>query len=170
VTGLQARTFAVWTALSGVVRLYAAYNINQKVCVLDSHLIIRASADAKCCRIYDLTLFTYLFAFAHFTSELLIFRTASFGPGALSPVLVSSESAIMDSAIRNIKSSDRVITRRRVLNLDDHAVRLLRAVNPRRENPPQHRGNQGVIALSLPDASLCWKSPGSKTSGILRIF
>ena len=42
-------------------------------------------------RIYDITLFSYLFAFSHFGSELLIFRTASFGPGALSPVIVSSE-------------------------------------------------------------------------------
>ncbi|KAF9649864.1 Erg28-domain-containing protein [Thelephora ganbajun] len=73
VTGLQARTFAVWTILSGVVRLYAAYNINLKI-------------------IYDLTLFTYLFAFAHFGSELLIFRTASLGLGALSPVVVSTVS------------------------------------------------------------------------------
>jgi len=73
ITRLQARTFAVWTALSGVVRLYAAYNINLKV-------------------VYDITLFTYLFAFAHFGSELLIFRTATFGPGALSPVLVSTVS------------------------------------------------------------------------------
>lgn len=44
-TGLQARTFAVWTALSGVVRLYAAYNINSKTCVPRSHLTVRASAD-----------------------------------------------------------------------------------------------------------------------------
>lgn len=105
VTGLQARTFAVWTALSGVVRLYAAYNINQKMCVLDLHFITRTSAHAMCfvmSRIYDLTLFTYLFAFAHFGSELLIFRTASFGPGALSPVIVSSESTITGSATRGI--------------------------------------------------------------------
>ena len=152
VTGLQARTFAVWTALAGVVRLYAAYNINQKVCVLDFHLIIRASADTMRSvmgRIYDLTLFTYLFAFAHFGSELLIFRTASFGPGALSPVIISSGSTIFGSATRSVHSSDRVIIRRHILNLDDHAIRLLRAVNPHRGNPPQHRGNQGVITLSL---------------------
>lgn len=37
-----------------------------------------------------MTLFTYLFAFAHFSSELFIFRTASFGPGVMSPVIVSS--------------------------------------------------------------------------------
>jgi len=87
--------FRVWTVLSGVVRLYAAYNINLKECVLDSLLVIKASADAYYLLwtgIYDLTLFTYLFAFAHFGSELLIFRTASVGPGALSPVVVSSES------------------------------------------------------------------------------
>ena len=104
VTELQARTFAVWTALSGVVRLYAAYNTNLKMCVLSSHLAIKATTDAICPltnRIYDLTLFTYLFAFAHFGSELLIFRTASFGPGSLSPVVVSSESTLMLAATRS---------------------------------------------------------------------
>lgn len=104
-TGLQARTFAVWTALSGVVRLYAAYNINLKMCVLRSISTERASVDTTHLlmdRIYDLTLFTYLFAFAHFGSELLIFRTASFGPGALSPVVVSSESFFTSGATRSV--------------------------------------------------------------------
>lgn len=30
VTALQARTFAVWTLTSAIVRIYAAYNINDK--------------------------------------------------------------------------------------------------------------------------------------------
>ena len=100
-TGLHARTFAVWTALAGVMRLYAAYNINLKMCALRSRFTIRATADAihlMTHRIYDLTLFTYFFAFAHFGSELLIFRTATFGPGALSPVVVSSGSTLINSA------------------------------------------------------------------------
>jgi len=33
VTPLQARTFAVWTLTSAVIRFYAAYNINNKMCV-----------------------------------------------------------------------------------------------------------------------------------------
>jgi hypothetical protein len=33
VTALQARTFAVWTLTSAVIRGYAAYNINNKMCV-----------------------------------------------------------------------------------------------------------------------------------------
>jgi hypothetical protein len=33
VTALQARTFAVWTLTSAVVRLYAAYHIEKKVYV-----------------------------------------------------------------------------------------------------------------------------------------
>lgn len=131
-TELQARTFAVWTALSGVVRLYAAYNIKLKMSVPGSHLT-RVHTDAMYFttdRIYDLTLFTYLFAFAHFGSELLIFRTASFGPGALSPVVVSSESILIGSATRSPDPSGRVIACSRVLDLDDRSIRLLRAVRP----------------------------------------
>ncbi|KAF8992855.1 Erg28 like protein-domain-containing protein [Cyathus striatus] len=75
VTGLQARTFAVWTLTSAVVRAYAAYHINDKT-------------------IYDMAFFTYLIAFGHFSSELLIFRTARINPGVLSPVIVSTTSLI----------------------------------------------------------------------------
>ncbi|TFL04028.1 Erg28-like protein [Pterulicium gracile] len=74
VTPLQARTFAIWTLTASVVRFYAAYNINNKL-------------------IYDITLFTYLFAFGHFASEILIFRTAKFGP-VVSPVIVSTVSLV----------------------------------------------------------------------------
>ena len=82
-------------------------------------------------RIYDLTLLTYFFAFAHFGSELLIFRTASFGPGALSPVVVSSEWTVIDASSKNpdpLRPRDHRGSR--ILNLDDHAIRLLRAVEP----------------------------------------
>jgi len=34
VTALQARTFAVWTLTSAIIRGYAAYNINNKTCVV----------------------------------------------------------------------------------------------------------------------------------------
>lgn len=57
-----------------------------------------------------MTLFTYLFAFGHFASELFIFRTASFGLGVLSPVLVSGEPITPDLATRWLDPSDRVTT------------------------------------------------------------
>jgi hypothetical protein len=38
-----------------------------------------------------MALFTYLIAFGHFSSELLIFRTAKINPALLSPVIVSCE-------------------------------------------------------------------------------
>ncbi|PAV16191.1 Erg28 [Pyrrhoderma noxium] len=75
VTALQARTFAVWTLTSAIVRFYAAYHINDKI-------------------VYDMALFTYLIAFGHFSSELLITRTAKLFPGAISPVIVSTTSLI----------------------------------------------------------------------------
>lgn len=110
---MQARTFAVWTALSGIVRLYAAYNINLKMYVFGSRSAIGATTDAMyllMVSVYDLTIFTYFFAFAHFGSELLILRTATFGPGALSPVIVSSESTSRSSAARSPDHYDLVIT------------------------------------------------------------
>ncbi|KJA22893.1 hypothetical protein HYPSUDRAFT_163843 [Hypholoma sublateritium FD-334 SS-4] len=75
ITALQARTFAVWTLTSAVVRAYAAYNINNKI-------------------MYDMAFLTYLIAFAHFSSELLIFRTASINVAVLSPVIVSTTSLV----------------------------------------------------------------------------
>jgi len=75
VTSLQARTFGIWTLTASAVRLYAAYNIQNKA-------------------IYDITLLTYIFAFAHFSSEILIFRTARISIPVLPPVIVSTVSMI----------------------------------------------------------------------------
>ncbi|KAI0264385.1 Erg28-like protein, partial [Gloeopeniophorella convolvens] len=74
-TPLQARTFGIWTLTASAVRLYAAYNIHNKA-------------------LYDLALLTYLFAFAHFSSEILIYRTAKLSIPVLSPVVVSTTSLV----------------------------------------------------------------------------
>ncbi|KAF0429170.1 Erg28-like protein [Gigaspora margarita] len=71
VTELSARLFAVWTFTSGVIRFYAAYNLNNKT-------------------IYHITIWTYVIAFFYFSSELLYFKSAKIGPGVLSPIVVSS--------------------------------------------------------------------------------
>lgn len=42
-------------------------------------------------RLYDLAILSYILAFGHFGSELLVFRTAGLGAPLLSPVVVSSE-------------------------------------------------------------------------------
>lgn len=90
VTALQARTFAVWTLTSAVIRVYAAYNINNKMCVT------RISRDPLLTPVivfsmYDMAMLSYLIAFGHFSSELLIFRSCKINPGVLSPVIVSSK-------------------------------------------------------------------------------
>ena len=90
VTPLQARTFGIWTLTSGVVRWYCAYNIHQKVYVAAS--VSHAALSYPRSSVYDMTLFTYLLAFGHFSSELLIFRTTKLGAPVLSPVIVSSKS------------------------------------------------------------------------------
>lgn len=71
VTPLQARTFGAWTLMSAVVRMYAAYHIHDKT-------------------IYDMTLLSFLIAFGHFASEILIYRTAKVPGPALSPVIVAT--------------------------------------------------------------------------------
>ncbi|EGN98690.1 hypothetical protein SERLA73DRAFT_136580 [Serpula lacrymans var. lacrymans S7.3] len=75
VTSLQARTFAVWTLTSAVVRGYAAYHMHDKT-------------------MYDMAMITYLIAFGHFTSEIFIFRTAKINVPVLSPCIVSTVSLI----------------------------------------------------------------------------
>ncbi|KAK7044240.1 ergosterol biosynthesis protein [Paramarasmius palmivorus] len=73
VNPLQARTFAIWTLTTSIIRGYAAYNIHLKP-------------------IYDIALLSYLLAFAHFTSEVLIFRSVKFTPPLIAPMLVATSS------------------------------------------------------------------------------
>lgn len=73
VSSLQSRTFGTWTTLSSVVRLYAAYNIHNKVA-------------------YELCMATWLIALAHFASEWLVFGTAKMSRGLASPLLVAGVS------------------------------------------------------------------------------
>lgn len=57
VTPLSARTFGTWTFLVGVVRVYAAYHIDEEPW-------------------YQLAIWTYLVALAHFMSEAFVYETA----------------------------------------------------------------------------------------------
>jgi Erg28 like protein len=71
VTALSSRTFGTWTLLSSVIRLYAAYYVNDPL-------------------IYQLACWSYAIAFAHFSSEWLIFKTTSLSPGLISILVVST--------------------------------------------------------------------------------
>nr|POE82413.1 ergosterol biosynthetic protein 28 [Quercus suber] len=71
VTELSARTFGTWTAISSIVRLYAAYHIHEPV-------------------VYELALWTFGIAWAHFASEWLVFGTARWGRGLAGPVFVAT--------------------------------------------------------------------------------
>jgi len=73
VTPLSARTFGTWTAITAIVRLYAAYHIHDQT-------------------YYELALWTFGVAWAHFMSEWLIFKTTSWGSGLAGPVIVSTSS------------------------------------------------------------------------------
>ncbi|KAJ9156388.1 hypothetical protein NKR23_g832 [Pleurostoma richardsiae] len=56
VTPLAARLFGTWTLITGILRVYAAYRVDDPV-------------------LYQLGLITHLLAAAHFSSELLVFKT-----------------------------------------------------------------------------------------------
>ncbi|KAI0787932.1 Erg28-like protein [Fomes fomentarius] len=75
VNPLQARTFGIWTLMSAAVRFYAAYNIHNK-------------------QVYDLALFSYLFALLHFGSEIFVFRSVKLQAPVFSPVVVASSSLV----------------------------------------------------------------------------
>jgi hypothetical protein len=75
VTALSARTFGTWTAITSIIRLYAAYNIaNQPV--------------------YEMALWTFGVAWLHFVSEWLVFGTARFGKGLIGPLVVSTATGL----------------------------------------------------------------------------
>lgn len=61
-TDLAARLVGTWNFLAAVVRLYAAYHIDNEVA-------------------YTLSCWTYAIAVAHFGSEWLFFGTTKAGPG-----------------------------------------------------------------------------------------
>lgn len=75
VTPLSARTFGTWTFVSALVRLAAAF-------------------DATSRPLYLLAFATYAIAFAHFASELLLYRTTSWGSGLMGPAVVSTSSMV----------------------------------------------------------------------------
>lgn len=75
VTPLSARTFGTWTAITAVIRLYAAYHIENQA-------------------VYEMAIWTFGVAWAHFMSEWLLFRTTSMGAGLAGPVAVSTSSLI----------------------------------------------------------------------------
>ncbi|KAJ4370985.1 ergosterol biosynthesis protein [Didymella sp. IMI 355093] len=71
VTWLSSRTFGTWTFLTSVIRFYAAYHITEPA-------------------FYQLALWTYGVAFAHFASEWFVFGTTRWGKPLAGPVLVST--------------------------------------------------------------------------------
>ncbi|KAJ5902867.1 Ergosterol biosynthetic protein 28 [Penicillium taxi] len=72
VGALPGRVFGTWTFLSAVIRMTAAYNIDSPIA-------------------YNLAIWTYAIALAHFTGE-LIFGNAVLKGRFLSPLIVASSS------------------------------------------------------------------------------
>ncbi|KAF8541636.1 Erg28 like protein-domain-containing protein [Trichophaea hybrida] len=75
VNWLSSRTFGTWTFLSAVVRAYTAYNIANQ-------------------QLYDVCMWSYVLAGAHFVTEWLVFGTASLEAGLMGPLVVSSTSLV----------------------------------------------------------------------------
>lgn len=73
VTRLSARTFGTWTFLTSVVRLYGAYNIHNQA-------------------VYDLCIWTFAVAGAHFVSEWLLYKNCKLDKGLAGPLIVSTSS------------------------------------------------------------------------------
>lgn len=70
-TPLTARMFATWNITSAVVRIYAAYNLFNP-------------------QVYQLAMWTYAIALAHFVSEAAVWKTTNIIPGIISPLIVAS--------------------------------------------------------------------------------
>lgn len=74
VTDLSARTFGTWTFITSIIRYYGAY-----------HIVGNKS-------VYEMVMWTFVVAGAHFISEWLVYRTVKFGKGLAGPLIVSTVS------------------------------------------------------------------------------
>ena len=74
-TPLSSRTFGTWTLVQSIVRIYAAYNIDNR-------------------QIYQIAYWTYVVAFAHFMSEWFFYKTAKWGSPLAGPVIIATGSLV----------------------------------------------------------------------------
>ncbi|RKP23123.1 hypothetical protein SYNPS1DRAFT_19116 [Syncephalis pseudoplumigaleata] len=82
VTALTSRFFAAWTAASAVIRLYAAYHIQNAA-------------------IYDMAYWSYIIAFLHYGAEIFYYRTAHIRGPAFAPCVVSTTSIVWMTLMRS---------------------------------------------------------------------
>ncbi|KAL2110064.1 hypothetical protein VUR80DRAFT_1671 [Thermomyces stellatus] len=82
VTPLAARLFGTWTLVTSVVRLYAAYNLHLGP-------------------VYDMAIWTYVVALGHFASELLVFKTMTFGKPQFFPFLFATTALVWMPMVRD---------------------------------------------------------------------
>ncbi|CAF9907970.1 MAG: ergosterol biosynthesis protein [Heterodermia speciosa] len=75
VTPFAGRLFGSWSLLSCIMRLYTAYNVENK-------------------DLYILTLVTYLIVLGHFAGELFVYGTMKIGKGLAPPLFVATTSVI----------------------------------------------------------------------------
>lgn len=76
ISGLDARILAIWILLAGTIRFLCALQPQNTM-------------------LYGCTLFTFVLALAHFTSECFIYHTASiYEPGIYMPLIISSASIV----------------------------------------------------------------------------
>lgn len=75
VTPLSAHLFGTWTALSAIVRLYAAYHVHDKA-------------------VYEIALWSFGVAWLHFVTEWTVFGSTSWALPLAFPVGVSTTSLI----------------------------------------------------------------------------
>ena len=61
-------------------------------------------------RLYDISLLSFLIVFGHFTSEILVFRTAAINGPAMSPLIVGSECSSYTAVYREADSYARIAT------------------------------------------------------------
>ncbi|RCI09837.1 hypothetical protein L249_3999 [Ophiocordyceps polyrhachis-furcata BCC 54312] len=82
VTPLAGRLFGTWTLITCIIRCYAAYNLHLGP-------------------VYDIAIWTYVVALAHFASELFVYRTMTLGLPQVFPFALASGALIWMPMVRN---------------------------------------------------------------------